>query len=82
MLFLAGFNDSIEYTNTGQHGNADGLSLLPVTRDSETAEDSGEIFQMPQTDVLPVSVDMIRQAKRSCFIACVGRHKARVANKL
>ena len=82
MLFIAGFNHSIEYKNTSQHGNADGLSRLPVTGDSETAEDSGEIFQMSQTDVLPVSVDMIRQAKRSCFIACVGTHKARVANKL
>ena len=37
-LFLAGLNHSIEYKNTSQHGNADGLSLLPVTRDSETAD--------------------------------------------
>lgn len=59
-LFLAGFNHSIEYKNTIQRGNADGLSRPPVTRDSETAEDSGEIFQMSQIDVLPVSVDMTR----------------------
>ena len=61
-LFLAGFNYSIEYKNTTQHGNADGLSRLPVTRDSETTVDPVEIFQMSQIDILPISVDMIRQA--------------------
>ena len=31
-LFLAGFKYSIEYTNTTQHGNADGLSRLPLKK--------------------------------------------------
>jgi hypothetical protein len=29
-LFLAGFEYSIEYKSTSQHGNADGLSRLPL----------------------------------------------------
>ena len=31
-LFLAGFEYSIEYKNTTQHGNADGLSRLPLKK--------------------------------------------------
>ena len=49
-LFLAGFIYSIEYMNTTQHGNADGLSRLPVTRDSgRWTVDPVEVFQMSQT---------------------------------
>ena len=62
-LFLAGFEYSIEYMNTTQHGNADGLSRLPLeeARDKETV-DLAEIFQVSQMEVLPVSADTIRQA--------------------
>ena len=62
-LFLAGFEYSIEYKNTTQHGNADGLSRLPLeeARHKETV-DPVEIFQVSQMEVLPVSADMIRQA--------------------
>ena len=34
-LFLAGFEYSIEYKNTTQHGNADGLSRLPLKKASD-----------------------------------------------
>ena len=65
VLFLAGFDYSIEYKNTTQHGNANGLSRLPLeeARDKETV-DPVEIFQVSQMQVLPVSVDMIRQGTR------------------
>ena len=62
-LFLAGFDYSIEYKNTTQHGNTDGLSRLPLKKvcDKETV-DPVEIFQLSQIQVLPVSADMICQA--------------------
>jgi len=34
-LFLAGFEYTIEYKNTTQHGNADGLSRLPLKKASD-----------------------------------------------
>ena len=62
-LFLAGFEYSIEYKNTTQHGNADGLSRLPLKKacDKEVV-DPMEIFQVSQIEVLPVNADMTRQA--------------------
>ena len=62
-LFLAGFKYSIEYKNTTQHGNADGLSRLPLKKVySKEVADPAEIFQVPQLEVLPVNAVMIRQA--------------------
>ena len=62
-LFLAGFKYSIEYKNTTQHGNADGLSRLPLRKEcNKEVADPVEIFQVSQLEVLTVSVDMIRQA--------------------
>ena len=64
-LFLAGFEYSIEYKNTTQHGNADGLSRLPIQKvcDKDIV-DPVAIFQVSQIEVLPVNADMIRQATR------------------
>ena len=62
-LFLAGFKYSIEYKNTTQHGNADGLSRLPLRKEcNKEVADPVEIFQVSQLEALPVSADMIRQA--------------------
>ncbi|XP_068716958.1 uncharacterized protein [Montipora capricornis] len=67
---------AIEYKNTIQHGNADGLSRLPLeeARDKETV-DPVEIFQVSQMQVLPVSADMIRQAtQRDPILSHVMEH--------
>ena len=65
-LFLAGFEYSIEYNSTTRHGNADGLSRLPVqVTCNEKEADPVEVFQMSQLEALPVNVDMIRQATRN-----------------
>ena len=54
---------SIEYKNTTQHGNADGLSHLPLKKAySKEVADPAEIFQGSQLEVLPVNADKIRQA--------------------
>ena len=61
-LFLAGFEYNIVYKNTTQHGNADGLSRLPLQRDSDQEiVDPAEIFQVSQIQMLPVNIDMIRR---------------------
>ena len=45
-LFLAGFDYSIEYKNTIQHGNKDGLSRLPLEEASNKETlDPGDIFK-------------------------------------
>ena len=61
-LFLAGFDYSIEYKSTTQHGNADGLSRLPLEcGENKETVDPAEIFQVSQMEMLPVSSDMIRR---------------------
>ena len=68
-LFLTKFEYSIEYKNTTQHGNADGLSHLPLeeTHDKETV-DPVEIFLVSQMEVLPVSADMTPREIRFCHV--------------
>ena len=62
-LFLAGFNYSIEYKNTTQHGTADGLSRLPLKKAySKGVADAADIFEVSELKVLPVNAVMIRQA--------------------
>ena len=59
-LFLAGFEYSIEYKSTSQHGNADGLSRLPLKeRENTELIDPAEVFQVSQVETLPVSAEMI-----------------------
>ena len=49
-LFLAGFEYKIEYKNTTEHCNADGLSLLPLQQKEleEMGVDSSEVFRANQ----------------------------------
>ena len=64
-LFLVGFKYSIEYKNTSQHGNADGLSRLPLEKACNKEEvDPVEILQVSQIEMLPVNAHMIRQASQ------------------
>ncbi|PFX27500.1 Uncharacterized protein K02A2.6 [Stylophora pistillata] len=64
-LFLAGLKYSIEYKNTTQHGNADGLSHIPLKKAyNKEVADPAERFQVSKLEVLPVNADMIRQATK------------------
>jgi hypothetical protein len=66
-LFLSGLDYSIEYRNTKQHGNADGLSRLPLASkdNSEESEleifDSAHIFHMTQMEALPVAAKEVKR---------------------
>ena len=62
-LFLAGYDYTIEYKNTKVHSNADGLSCLPLIRESRDEEvvNPVDVFNLIQFDPLPVTVDNIRR---------------------
>ena len=62
-LFLAGYDYTIEYKNTKVHSNVDGLSRLPLVRESRDEEvfDPVGLFNLMQFDPLPVTVDNVRR---------------------
>ena len=62
-LFLAGYDYTIEYKNTKVHSNADGLSRLPLVRESRDEEvvDPVSVFNLMQFDPLPVTLDNVRR---------------------
>ncbi|KAK2571346.1 Tyrosine kinase receptor Cad96Ca [Acropora cervicornis] len=57
-LFLAGFDYSNELKNTAQHGNADGLSRLPLEEACD--EETVEISQMSQIQVMPTRLHNLK----------------------
>ena len=65
-LFLAGHRYSIEYRNTHEHANADGLSRLPLASDAASHPVDVEVdaFHVAQLEHLPVTATQIRTATR------------------
>ncbi|XP_062405896.1 uncharacterized protein K02A2.6-like [Sardina pilchardus] len=60
-LFLGAHTYSIEYKGTLQHGNADGLSRLPLQPPPpENTKELVNMFHMAQVDPLPVTSEEIR----------------------
>ncbi|CAB4008107.1 Retrovirus-related Pol poly from transposon, partial [Paramuricea clavata] len=70
-LFLAGFDYTIRYKNTKLHGNADGLSRLPLH--SETTEEEPDpvgLFYATQFEPLPVTAEQVkRETQRDPLLA-------------
>ncbi|XP_055714804.1 uncharacterized protein LOC129808923 [Phlebotomus papatasi] len=58
--FLKGFDFTLEHRKTQSHGNADGLSRLPLPETSEFETDDPEITQINLISVLPVTVKQIQ----------------------
>ena len=65
-LFLAGFEYKIEYKNTTEHCNADGLSRLPLQQKEleEMGVDSSEVFHANQFVSLPVTREAVSRETR------------------
>ena len=64
-LYLSGYNYDIIYKNTKQHGNADGLSRLPVnTSQNSEEEDPCHVFSIEQIEMLPVTMKEIEHETR------------------
>ena len=65
-LLLSAYRYDIEFKPTGKHGNADGLSRLPVEIPSENEERTDvEVFNVAQIDALPVTAQQLGKATRS-----------------
>ena len=65
-LFLAGHRYSIEFRNTHEHANADGLSRLPLASDAASHPVDVEVhaFHVAQLEHLPVTATQIHTATR------------------
>ena len=62
-LILAAYSYDIEFRPTGQHGNADGLSRLPLKEvTSEGASSAPTIFNIGQLESLPVTAKQLQAA--------------------
>jgi hypothetical protein len=63
-LYLAGHTYDIEYRNTRQHCNADGLSRLPLTTPIDDYTDTASVFYNAQIQQLPVTSTQVRHETR------------------
>ena len=73
-LFLAGFEYDIEYKNTKEHCNADGLSRLPLQQHErgEMDVDASEVFHATLFDPLPVTSESVaRETRRDPLLSRV-----------
>ncbi|XP_065182445.1 uncharacterized protein K02A2.6-like [Sycon ciliatum] len=71
-IFLASMSYQIKYRKSGDHGNADGLSRLPLPHTQEESLDWAEVFNMAQIDPLPVTaVEVARHTARAPVLAKV-----------
>ncbi|KAK2578340.1 hypothetical protein KPH14_012794 [Odynerus spinipes] len=55
-IFLQAFTFDIEYKNTKLHGNADGLSRLPVKAGNEFEYDVVDNYEINLIDTLPITI--------------------------
>ena len=69
-LFLAGFDYTIRYKNTMLHGNADGLSRLPLhSKPPEEESDPADLFYATQFEPLPVTAEQVkRETQRDALL--------------
>ena len=69
-IFLSSHNYSIEYRKTAQHGNADGLSRLPLalSNTDSTNEDVDTVYYASQLESLPMSCDRVRKETQRDYI--------------
>ena len=65
-ILLSAYDYHISYKPTQQHGNADGLSRLPLpTGHLSEADDTCSLFNMGQIHALPTTAADVRKATRS-----------------
>ncbi len=62
-MLLSAYSYSIDYKPTSSHGNADGLSRLPLP-DEDVTSSSPASFNVAQVQALPVSSTLVRAATR------------------
>ena len=71
-LFLSGFQHDIEFKSTKQHGNADGLSRLPLQSRVYDRDDDDDVFYTSQIEQLPVTnVEIKKETQREKILSRV-----------
>ena len=71
-MLLSAHDYSIEYRSATKHGNADGLSRLPLPALAEIDEDYTECFYFEQFQTLPVTaVEISRKTRKDKFLSRV-----------
>ena len=74
-LLLAGYQYDIVYRKTSDHGNANGLSRLPINSPASEADADGDAvdtFHVSQFDPLPVTAEQVRrETRRDLTLAAV-----------
>lgn len=55
-LFLQAFSYKIKYKNTKQHSNADAMSRLPLSTESDFSFDTMDQFEIHQIETLPITL--------------------------
>lgn len=78
-ILLSAYQYEIKFRN---HGNADGLSRLPVNVEGEEVPGDVEVFNVGQVDALPVTAQQLGQATRSDPILALARKGERVSEAL
>lgn len=63
-LFLSGHVYDIEYKQTTQHTNADGLSRLPLAKGHTERLDAVEVFHAAQLEALPLTSAVVKRETR------------------
>ena len=64
-LLLSAYTYDIRFRPTQAHGNADGLSRLPVREDQSCTPDNAMVFNIAQLDALPVCSSELMAATRT-----------------
>ena len=64
-LLLSGYSYVIQFRSTQCHGNADGLSRLPLREAGNHPPDDASIFNLAQLDSLPVQSAELMAATRA-----------------
>lgn len=63
-LFLCGHRYDIEYKQTSQHTNVDGLLRLPLAKSQEERVDAVESFHAAQLEALPLTSAVVKRETR------------------
>jgi len=59
-VFLQGFDFDIKYRKTGNHGNADGFSRLPIKENNTTKYDALDVYTINTLSMLPIKASEIQ----------------------
>ena len=69
---MSGFQYDIEYKSTKQHGNADGLSRLPLQSQIHDRDDDDDVFYTSQIEQHPVTnAEIKRETQRENVLSRV-----------